>query len=134
MTRGKLIRLDEFTWSYADDNPQLLFAFGDNMARKGRGGQAVIRGLSNAIGIPTKWLPTWDAHAFFCDADWGRYDVRESITLPFDHLDKAITEGRDVVIAAAGLGTGRARLPQKAPMIFRYIEARIANLATEWPE
>ena len=45
-------------------NPDTLYVFGDNMRRRGMGGQAAeMRGEPNAVGIPTKWRPSrteWD--------------------------------------------------------------------------
>ena len=42
-----------------------LFVFGDNDARRGLAGQAVIRGEPNAIGLATKRSPSHVAHAYY---------------------------------------------------------------------
>src|SRR6185437_11401462 len=52
--------------------PNSLFVFGDNLQRRGRGGQAAIRDAANAVGLPTKRAPRWDEAAFFTDADLAR--------------------------------------------------------------
>lgn len=50
--------------------PATLWAFGDNLARAGLGGQAAeMRGEPNAVGIPTKHAPRRDPGAYFTDAD-----------------------------------------------------------------
>lgn len=50
--------------------PETLFVFGDNMMRKGLGGQAAaMRGEPNAVGIPTKELPSMANNAFLSEAD-----------------------------------------------------------------
>ena len=62
-------------WITRDDlkrNPEHLFAFGDNMARRGLGGQAKeMRGEPNAVGVPTKWEPTMYPSGFFSEAGLG---------------------------------------------------------------
>jgi hypothetical protein len=109
--------------------PQTLFCFGDNMQRRGMGGQAAaMRGAANAIGVPTKWAPAHHPDAYFTDDDWRDADVRQAIAGAFDQIEAALVAGRDVVIPAAGLGTGLAELPRRAPRIFAYIEGRIAAL------
>ena len=35
-----------------------IFIFGDNDIEKGKKGQAIIRNMPNALGIPTKKLPS----------------------------------------------------------------------------
>jgi hypothetical protein len=46
-------------------NRDCLFVFGDNDARQGFAGQAVIRGEPNAIGLTTKRIPSHVAHAYY---------------------------------------------------------------------
>jgi hypothetical protein len=52
--RGRLIVVVRPTRATARRYTDALFAFGDNLARTGRGGQAAaLRGEPNAVGIPT---------------------------------------------------------------------------------
>ena len=37
--------------------PHVIFVFGDNMIRKGKGGQAIISDCQNSFGISTKRYP-----------------------------------------------------------------------------
>lgn len=46
-------------------NPDKIFIFGDNLAGRGFGGQAKeMRGEENAVGVPTKKLPTTSRKVF----------------------------------------------------------------------
>lgn len=112
------------------DRRSAVFVFGDNMARKGFGGQAkAMRGEPNAVGIPTKWDPSTRAAAYFSDDDLSHREVRSAIDAGFDKLKLLMRDGLDIVIPADGLGTGLAELPKRAPKLNAYIEDRIARLS-----
>ena len=57
-------------WTPQDclNNPKYLFVFGDNLMRIGNGGQAIIRGLPNTIGIATKKAPGVKDEDYFNDS------------------------------------------------------------------
>lgn len=58
------------TRSFVREHPDHIFLFGDNLARRGFGGQAAqMRSELNAIKIPTKKLPSNTEEAFFTDAE-----------------------------------------------------------------
>lgn len=98
--------------------PKNLFVFGDNMKRRGMGGQArEMRGEPNAIGIPTKHEPSMKPSAFFCDDD---YIAWATCSGP-DICDLLSHEGI-IVWPELGIGTGLAALPSRAPKIWRTIE------------
>ncbi len=102
--------------------PGTLFAFGDNIGRKGYGGQArEMRDEPNSVGIPTKWLPTRDENAYFTDDDFDR--VHMAIEKPLRRLFDHLVAGGNVVWPEDGIGTGLAELPTRAPRIFQFIEA-----------
>lgn len=102
--------------------PQRLFVFGDNMAQRGLGGQAKeMRGEPNAVGIPTKWSPEMFPDSFFLDRDLER--VRPKIDAAFLRLAFHMLKGGAIVWPADGIGTGRAELPQRAPLIWELIES-----------
>lgn len=123
---GKLLRPARITRADLRANPDTLYAFGDNMARRGMGGQArEMRGEPNAVGVPTKWEPTMHAGAFFDDKDTLAYEAIEG---EFDRLAWHLRAGNTVAIPADGLGTGLADLPRRAPRIHAYIEGRIRQL------
>lgn len=103
------------------------FVFGDNLLRRGHGGQAKeMRGEPNAIGVATKFRPSMDPDAFFSDdseAAWAAVDA------DIDRVAAALDEGRIVYVPKAGLGTGLSELPSRAPQLHRYIVDRFRHLA-----
>ena len=56
-------------WNIDDikSNKNKLYIFGDNNARVGKGGQAIIRDLPNTLGIRTKKGPSNKPVAFLSD-------------------------------------------------------------------
>ena len=94
--------------------PEDVFLFGDNLARAGKGGQAVVRDMPNAVGLPTKHRPARDAAAYLTDAD--RPAVIAAIkTAHVAHVLPALRAGRVVHWPADGIGTGLADLRRLAP-------------------
>src|SRR4051812_43078883 len=86
-------------------NRETLYVFGDNMQRRGLGGQAkAMRGEPNAIGVPVKWAPKRTEDAYFTDDDFAK--VHEAIRAAFTDIRAWLDSGRDVVIPAEGLGSG----------------------------
>jgi hypothetical protein len=107
-------------------NPRRIFLFGDNLSGVGRGGQAAeMRGEPNAIGIPTKKSPKMFIGSFFTDAEY------EGNCAVIDSAFKKIPAGADVVVPAAGLGTGLAQLPERAPLTFEYLRKKLEALGAE---
>jgi len=103
------------------DAPDVLWVFGDNLQRRGLGGQAAeMRGEPNAVGIPTKKAPGMHPVDFFKDHDLGAYlEARES---DLDRLIQHVLDGGIVVLPEDGLGTGRAKLRQSAPVIWEQLQ------------
>lgn len=115
-----IVRLSHFTRQRLRSEPHALFVFGDNLARKGFGGQAKeCRGEPNAVGIPTKKSPAMRDDAFFSDKDFAH--AKSVIDQEFGRLARHLAEGGVVVLPTAGLGTGLAQLPSRAPRIHDYI-------------
>lgn len=107
--------------------PDTLFVFGDNMVRRGLGGQAkAMRGEPNAVGIPTKRHPTMRYNAFFTDADFNDWWV--AAKFEFMRLDYHHMGGLLVVWPRDGIGTGLAKLETAAPKIWNTIETRRKQL------
>lgn len=119
------------TQEYVRANRDKLFLFGDNLERRGFGGQAAaMRGEPNAIGIPTKKSPSYKEDAFFSDAEFEHN--KAAIDAAFGEIANAITElTRSIVIPSDGLGTGRAQLAKRAPRTFAYLQERLTELASE---
>jgi hypothetical protein len=108
-------------------NPEKFFVFGDNWARRGRGGQArEARGEPNAIGIRTKKAPTYEQHDFLTDTEYAR-----NVTAIFEDFGLALAalqRGETVVWPEDGIGTGIAALPARAPLTLRFIHTLIESL------
>ena len=129
VTPGKVVHLDYITRRMVQDNPETIFVFGDNLQRRGLGGQAKeMRGEPNSIGVPTKRSPTRENSAYFTDADLGNLEVKLAIYQAFQKIKEALMSGKTVVIPSAGLGSGLAQLPTRAPKINAFIEEAIENL------
>jgi hypothetical protein len=126
----KIERTRFITRDYVRANRDKLFLFGDNLKRRGFGGQAAaMRGEPNAIGIPTKKGPTNSEGAFFSDNEFEHN--KAAIDAAFaEILDAATDSIRVIVIPADGLGTGRAQLATRAPRTFAYLQQRLAELVS----
>lgn len=103
-------------------NPKAIFVFGDNMQRRGLGGQAKeARGEPNALGIPTKWTPGTDEAAYFTDEDADNRAVDLAFENAFHLLMVQVLARKLVVFPLTGIGTGRAELQKRAPKIWKRI-------------
>lgn len=124
---SKIIIFDGF-WTIEDVKryPHALFVYGDNNVKKGLGGQAIIRNLPNAIGIPTKKYPSNHPNAFYNDSDFEdnkmRIDAAIKLIIELSHNYKY------VVLPPNGFGTGLAQLPKKAPATYSYLLESIEYL------
>ncbi|MGD9590719.1 MAG: hypothetical protein AB7Q37_17510 [Pyrinomonadaceae bacterium] len=106
-----------------------IFLFGDNLARRGFGGQAAaMRGEPNVIGIPTKKLPSNSENAFFTDAEFEQN--KAAIDKAFERLSVICsTTDQVIVIPTNGIGTGRAQLESRAPLTFAYLQKHLGDLS-----
>lgn len=123
--RVKVVSL--YTQELLRDHPDWMFLFGDNMQRRGRGGQAkVCRDRPNAVGVPTKWTPGTRGRDYMRDTDLDlvRFRIDEAFRRASEHL----RAGGVVVLPRDGLGTGRAELPRRAPVVMAYIEDHVRRL------
>ena len=105
-------------------NPNVLYLFGDNIARMGFGGQAgQMRDEPNAIGVATKKYCSNTDECFFSDDDLVKFaKVVDADLLPvFSH----VKHGGSIVIPTDGLGTGLSELSTRAPKCFEYLERQL---------
>ena len=106
-----------------------VFLFGDNTNDRlntkyiPSSTQAVIRGLSNAIGIDTKKDRATNNSSYFTDADFNIFKQQVD-----EAIQKAKNSGKTIVIPADGIGTGKAMLKEKAPKLFGYLQQELDNL------
>lgn len=128
MLKGRFRLYDK--WYVRDEIaniPDDIFIFGDNVDRKGSGpksGQAIIRGLPNAWGIATKWHPTMYDDAFFSDDQ----ECWKHVFLDFERVFTFLNSGTNVWYPAAGIGEGRAKLPEKAPKLYEAINILVGSM------
>lgn len=112
-----MLLLDEF-WD-REDVQQLedthIFVFGDNLLGWGKGGQAVIRGLPNAYGVPTKKSPDMFESSFFSDDEYQ--DNCRAIRRAVAKIPK---DGRPWV-THRDIGKGLAKLDRCAPLTYQYL-------------
>jgi len=129
--KHKVERMQYITREYVRANRDKLFLFGDNLERRGFGGQAAaMRREPNAIGIPTKKSPSYRDDAFFSDDEFEQN--KASIDAAFAEIMRAITDSiRVIVIPSDGLGTGRAQLERRAPRTFAHLQKRLTEIASE---
>lgn len=127
--KHKVERMKFITRKYVKANRDKLFLFGDNLERRGYGGQAAaMRGEPNAIGIPTKKGPSYKTEAFFSDDEFDQN--KAAIDTAFAEVKHAVTDSiRVIIVPSDGLGTGRAQLDRRAPRTFAYLQKRLAELA-----
>jgi hypothetical protein len=126
---GKFIIVQRYSRAEAHANRDKLYVFGDNMAGRGFGGQAgEMRGVPNAVGIPTKWRPSREPSAYFTNGDLRDGNVKQAIMGAIAELEKHLLAGGDIVYPADGVGTGLSELPTRAPDIMEFIDAGIDRL------
>ncbi len=127
--RYRVLTMKWITGAFVREHRDHIFLFGDNLARRGFGGQAAaMRGERNALGIPTKKLPSNSDEAFFSDAELEQN--KAAIDQAFEHLTRISTAPEQIiVISANGLGTGRAQLENRAPLTFAYLQKRLEELS-----
>ena len=114
-----VVMTEWYTVLNCDLNTDHIFVFGDNLIRKGKGGQASIRDVPNSIGVATKRLPTLEEEAFFED-DNERDEkalIGDLFTLEAMLTNKEFDD-KTLVFPVDGLGTGLSELPTRAPKLF----------------
>jgi len=113
----EVLKVERFSVELCRQNPKILYIFGDNLAKIGKGGQAIIRDEPNAFGVPTKRLPSMSNDAFFRD----RIDEIEAVEnalyeLSLERHSRTINA---IAFPEDGLGTGLARMKTMSPKLFR---------------
>lgn len=118
-----MINVEVFTGFYSKEilecNPDKLFVFGDNVVRKGTGGQAVIRYQPNAFGIATKRFPSMREGSFFTDTKED-FDVVENDIISLLTLANSPT-GPTIVFPAQGIGTGMGNMKDSSPKLWEHM-------------
>lgn len=126
-----IVKMTKIKRRYVQENPNKIFLFGDNLQKKGYGGQAKeMRGEPNAVGIPTKKKPTMEDDAFFTDDEfWENTRHIDNAFCKIWQIKPDFDIKKDtVVISSSGLGTGLAQLSKRAPETLEYINQRLREL------
>jgi hypothetical protein len=126
-----LIYKGYWTRNYVKKTQNCLFIFGDNDCKMGKGGQAIIRGLKNVKGIPTKKFPNNYYKSFYTDKEYD--DNCAKIDIAINKIKKTFYSKKYdyLVLPEDGFGTGLSRLPSKAPLTYEYLKTAVAMLIEE---
>lgn len=117
---------DFWTREIVETNPNWLFIYGDNNIKKGLGGQAIIRGLPNTLGVPTKKYPSNAINSFYTDFEY--IDNIKRIRKAINKIIKNEYKYEYIIFPENGLGTGLADLPTKAPKTYAYLTKAIEKI------
>lgn len=110
-------------------NPNVLYVFGDNMVRKGYGGQAAeMRGEPNGIGVVTKTAPHMGDDAFFGEEPHQIEVQNRTIDSDMKPLFEHVKAGGIVVWPTDDIGTERAELARRSPSTWAHLKAKFAAL------
>ena len=118
----KIVIVEHYTPELVRQYPNYAFLFGDNEKRSGTGGQAVIRNEPNAIGVRTKKSARPNIY-------WSDKHKDSSVKMMSEDFLRAFNGGYDaIVIPSNGLGTGLAKLKEKAPQTFKWLASFVNEL------
>lgn len=110
-------------------NPLALYVFGDNILRKGLGGQAKeMRHEANSVGVATKNAPGIGDQDFFSDEPAAILAQNAIIDQDMKKLFSHLKEGGVVIWPRDGIGTGLSRMPELAPTSFNHLQNKFAAL------
>lgn len=109
----------EWNRNIVSRNKEKVYVFGDNNARVGKGGQAVIRGLDNTHGIRTKKGPNNRPVSFYSDSNYESNITK--IDQDILSLKEKALSGKTIVFSDGGYGTGLSQLYKYAPKTLEYL-------------
>lgn len=112
--------VDRYSDADVKSNPDKIYVFGNNVNDTGKKGQAIIRDNENAFGIVTKMKPATDKSAYFYDTKLEAN--KKAIDIDIQEIKE---DGRTVVFPKDGLGTGLAKLKEKAPKTYNHLKQRL---------
>ena len=123
----KKVEIFSGNWTNIDvmKSSNKFFVFGDNCERWGKGGQAIIRDLKNTIGLRTKKKPDNLSSSFFNDLQYEdncKIILQDILTIKEKNLLDI-----DIVLSKNGYGTGLARMSEKSPETFNYLNSCLIN-------
>jgi hypothetical protein len=107
------------TKEYLRQNPDHVFVFGDNIARRGKGGAAILRDESNTYGFITKEFPNNSTGSFYTINEYRRIYKYEIFKLKVE-----LHSNSDKLYLISKLGAG---LANKFHIFEEIIELNIKN-------
>jgi hypothetical protein len=133
---GVILFGGDYSVELCRQHPTVAFVFGDNLQRRGKAGQAIIRSEPNAVGVATKRLPSMHPTAFFRD---GEPYALQAVLTDIGKVQRWLHRGRDVVIPVlatgkVSLGCGRAKLDTLAPTLYGTIQRNVEEMIAAYGE
>jgi hypothetical protein len=126
MPVGHIARVSQIRYRDICNDRRALYLFGDNLAGEGSDERRLgARGEINAVPIPVKRRPGYDARAFFTDKDLADPKVLSALDQAFNRLKRALLAGKDVVVTDEIVSDNFAR---HAPKFAAFIKSRIGEL------
>lgn len=107
-------------------NLEVLFVFGDNDLRKGKGGMAKdFRGEPNSIGIRVKKKPARTDNSYYLDEE-----LVENCRKIDEDVEAIQNKAKEfcAICIPDGIGTGLARLDRSAPLTYGYLRQKLEEL------
>lgn len=132
ISKEKLVRktAEIITREELKKNPTVMYLFGDNDQRQGLGGQAKeMRGEDNAFGISTKKRPSNSPDAFKSDEELD--ENKKIITEDVDKILEVWRSGEYTSVVIPPIGVGLAKLQEKAPQTWAYLQMELRRLEKE---
>ena len=111
--------------SVANDTEH-YYVFGDNTEKYGNAGQACIRGLPNAFGVPTKVSPDMGPSAFFTDDDETGLATHLQKKLILRAIKRIPTD--KPIVVSVDIGRGLAELHIRAPQTWAFLISELNKL------
>lgn len=109
-------------------NPHIYYVFGDNLTKKGYGGQAAAaRDEPNTIGIPTKASPE---KPLVDEVDLMMAVLASKAA--FSHMENLLGLGCVIIWPMDGVGTGLADLQNIQPKFLDWINLNIRRLYVKY--
>lgn len=106
-------------------NPQVLYVFSDNRARKGYIGQAhEMRGEKNGVGVAV----SNSEFSTYTDEPGAVVRQCKAIDKDMKRLFAHIQKGGVVVWPSDGIGCGTAELQKNSPMTFDHLQRKLLSL------
>ena len=122
--------INKFTPKLVRENTNIYFVFGDNLIKQGKGGQAIIRDFKNTIGVPTKKYPSNHKKSFMTDEELEQN--KKVINTAFAKIKTKLREGYYIALPVNGLGTGLAKLSEKAPKTNEHLLKKLEKLKKDY--